>query len=156
MCSRRSSFSTTITTRSPETRPTAAAPRASNASHPAVTATRPAREAFRHMETSGLPFLIQVKISVVQVATDGAMVVVRKMDDSSDTEVAAAPLNPYQPSHRMNTPSAPRGMEWPGIALTFVTLPSLSFTYLPMRGPRTAAPISAAMPPTMWMAQDPA
>ena len=93
---------------------------------------------------------------VVQVATEGAMVVVRKMLESSLTVVAAAPLKPYQPSHRMNTPSAPRGMEWPGMALTLTTLPCLSLTYLPMRGPRTAAPISAAMPPTMWIAQEPA
>ena len=40
--------------------PTTVAPTASSASQPAVMPTRPAREAFRHMETSGLPFLIQV------------------------------------------------------------------------------------------------
>ena len=34
-------------------------------------------------------------------------------------------------------------------ALTFVTLPLLSLTYLPIRGPRKAAPTSAAIPPTM-------
>ena len=93
---------------------------------------------------------------VVTVATEGAMVVVRKMAESSEGEVAAAPLKPYHPSHRMNTPSAPRGMEWPGMALTLVTFPVLSVTYLPIRGPSTAAPMRAAMPPTMWMAQDPA
>ena len=93
---------------------------------------------------------------VVQVATAGATVVVRKMLESSETLVAAAPLKPYQPSQRMKTPSAPRGMEWPGMALTLTTLPFLSRTYLPMRGPRMIAPISAAMPPTMWMAQEPA
>ena len=77
------------------------------------------------------------------------MVVVRKMEESSETVVAAAPLKPYHPSHRINTPRAPRGIEWPGMALTFVTLPFLSRTYLPMRGPSTAAPMRAAMPPTM-------
>ena len=63
---------------------------------------------------------------VVQVATAGAMVVVRKMEESSEGEVAAAPLKPYQPSQRMNTPSAPSAMLCPGKALTFVTFPSLS------------------------------
>ena len=97
-----------------------------------------------------------VKIIVVQVATEGAIVVVRKIAESSEGVVAAAPLKPYQPSQRMNTPSAPSGIEWPGIALTLTTLPPVSRTYLPMRGPRKIAPISAAMPPTMWMAQEPA
>ena len=50
----------TTTTRMPETIPTTAAPSASRASHPAVMPTSPAREAFRHMDTSGLPFLTQV------------------------------------------------------------------------------------------------
>ena len=93
---------------------------------------------------------------VAQVATAGAMVVVRKIELSSDGVVAAAPLKPYQPSQRMNTPSAPSGMECPGMALIFMTFPFLSFTYFPIRGPRMMAPISAAMPPTMWMAQEPA
>ena len=48
---------------------------------------------------------------VVQVATEGAMVVVRNIEESSDTDVAAAPLKPYQPSQSMNTPSAPSGIE---------------------------------------------
>ena len=57
-------------------------PRASTTSQPAVIATRPAREALRLIETSGLPFLIQVKIIVTQVATAGAQVVVKKIDAS--------------------------------------------------------------------------
>ncbi len=69
--------------------------------------TKPAREAFRHIETSGLPFLIQVNAIVTQVATAGAIVVVRKIEASSLGVVAAAPLKPYQPSHRMKTPKAP-------------------------------------------------
>ena len=54
-----------------------------------------------------MPYLIQVKIMQETVASAGAMVVVRKMVPSCGTDVAAAPLNPYQPNHRMNTPSAP-------------------------------------------------
>ena len=58
----------------------------------------------------GLPYLIHVKIMQATVATAGAMVVVRKMEPSCSTEVAAAPLKPYQPSQRINTPSAPSAM----------------------------------------------
>ena len=42
------------------------------------------------------------------------------------------------------------------MALTFVTLPFLSYENLPMRGPTMMAPTSAEMPPTMWMTVEPA
>ena len=132
------------------------APSASAVSQGAVIATRPASEALRHMETSGFPNLIHVKIIVVTVAIAGAMVVATKMLPSCSSEVAAAPLNPYQPSQRMNTPKAPIGMLWPGNALTFVTLPFSSLMNLPIRGPKIAAPIRAEIPPTMWMQLEPA
>ena len=125
------------------------APKASQTSHGAVIATRPARDAFRHMETSGFPYFTHVRIIVTTVATAGAIVVVTKMEPSSSIEVAAAPLNPYQPSQRMNTPRQPIGRLCPGKALTFVTFPSLSFTNLPIRGPSIAAPIRAEIPPTI-------
>ena len=57
-------------------------PKASVTSQGAVIATRPASDALRHMETSGLPYLIQVKIIHVTVASAGAMVVVTKTDPS--------------------------------------------------------------------------
>ena len=119
-------------------------------------ATRPARDAFRHMETSGLPYLIQVKIIHTTVATAGAIVVVTKMEASCSRLVAAAPLKPYQPNHRMNTPSAPSGMLCPGKALTLMISPFLSVVNLPIRGPRILAPTSAEIPPTIWIAQEPA
>ena len=53
--------------------------------------------------------MIHVKVIVTTVATAGAIVVVRKIDPSVGRSVAAAPLNPYQPNQRMNTPSAPSG-----------------------------------------------
>ena len=96
--------------------PMTLAPSASTAEQPAVTPTSPASEAFKHMETSGLPFFSQVKIIQVQVATAGAMVVVRKMDARDEVSQAAAPLKPYQPNQRIKQPSAPSVMEWPGIA----------------------------------------
>ena len=85
----------------------------------------------------------------VTVATAGATVVVRKIEPKSSIVVAAAPLNPYQPNHRINTPSAPSGILCPGKAFTFITLPLASLSNLPIRGPRILAPIRAAIPPTM-------
>ena len=83
------------------------------------------------------------------------MVVVPKMRAISSTSAAAAPLKPYQANQRMKQPSAPSVTECPGMALE-VTEPSAFFVYLPMRGPRIAAPTSADRPPTMWITQEPA
>ena len=121
-----------------------------------MIATSPAREAFKDIEISGLPYLIQVKIMVTTVATAGAIVVVTNTEPSCSTDVHAAPLNPYQPSQRMKTPSAPIVRLCPGKALIFVTFPSASFTNLPILGPSILAPIKAEIPPTMWIAQEPA
>ena len=126
-------------------------PMTSTFAHPAVTATRPARDPFKDMETSGLPFLIHVKIIALTVATAGATVVVAKICDNCIVSVAAAPLNPYQPNQRMNTPRAPIKILCPRIGLAF---PFLS--YLPIRGPSIAAPMKAVIPPTIWMHADPA
>ena len=72
-------------------------------------ATRPASDALRHIETSGLPYFTHVTIIATSVATDGAMVVVTNIEASSSIVVAAAPLKPYQPSQSMNTPRHPMG-----------------------------------------------
>ena len=76
-----------------------------------MIATRPARDAFKHIETSGLPYLIHVKIIHTTVATAGATVVVRKIEPSVFKSVAAAPLNPYHPNQSMKQPSAPSVIE---------------------------------------------
>ena len=113
----------------PATMPMIVAPRASTVAQVGVMATRPASEAFKVIETSGFPFLNQVKNIVVMAATAGAIVVVVKTAASPPTPpnwVQAAPLNPYQPNHKMNVPNAPRVREWPGMAWAFVTLPFLS------------------------------
>ena len=102
------------------------APKASVTSQPAVIATSPASDALRHIETSGLPYLSHVKIIHTTVASAGAIVVVTKIDPSCSTDFAAAPLNPYHPSQRINTPSAPIVILCPGIAFTFVMFPLLS------------------------------
>ena len=49
----------------------------------------------------------------------------------------------YHPNHRRNAPSATNGILCPMIALA---LPS--FVYFPILGPRSIAPIQAAVPPT--------
>ena len=100
------------------------------------------------METSGFPFFLQVKSIQVTVATAGAIVVVPKIRAISSTSAAAAPLKPYQANHKIKTPKAPKVTECPGIAFE-VMLPSAFFVYLPIRGPRIAAPTSADKPPTM-------
>ncbi len=125
-------------------------------SHGAVIATSPAREALRHIDTSGLPYLIHVKIMQTTVATAGATVVVKNTDPSVGTSVAAAPLNPYHPSHRINTPRAAITRLCPGNALILVIFPSLFFSNLPIRGPNIHAPMRAQIPPTMCMQLEPA
>ena len=92
----------------------------------------------------------------VTVATAAARLVVTKTRAavSSAPPVRATveqPLKPNQQNQRMNTPSAPSVSEWPGIARALPSLP-----YLPMRGPRIAAPTNAATPPTMCTAVEPA
>ena len=120
-----------------------------------MIATRPAKDALRHIDTSGLPFLAQVKIMQVTVATAGAIVVLPRMRAISAASPAAAPLKPYQQNHRMKQPSAPRVTECPGIAWETV-LPALSTVYFPIRGPSRHAPTSAVRPPTMWITALPA
>ena len=80
------------------------APTASTFAHPAVIPTRPAKEAFRHMETSGAPFLIHVNIIQTKVATAGAIVVVPRICANCVGSDAAAPLNPYHANHKIKHP----------------------------------------------------
>ena len=56
-------------------------------------------------------------------------------------------MNPYHPNQRMNTPRAPMGRLWAGMALE-IFFPSFT-VYLPMRGPRKMAPSRAVMPPAI-------
>ena len=153
----RSKNSTEKTTRMPETTPMMAAPTGETQSHPAVMATRPAREALKVMETSGLPYRHQVKIIVTTVAMAAARFVFMKTREAEAASSAVLmatvepPLNPNQQNQRMKTPRATAVMLWPRMALG---LPFLS--YLPMRGPRSAAPRQAIRPPTLWTCAEPA
>ena len=70
------------------------------------------------------------------------------------TSVAAkveAALKPNQPNSRMNVPSMAIGMWWPGIVFG-----EPSALNLPMRGPSTMAPASAAAPPMACTTPEPA
>ena len=69
---------------------------------------------------------------------------------SLEAKVEAA-LKPNQPNRRMNVPSMAIGMWWPGSARG---VPSLA--NLPMRGPSTRAPASAATPPIRCTTPEPA
>ena len=138
-------------------RPMKNAPTGVTASHPAVMATRPAREPLRVMDTSGFLYRIQVIIITAVVAVAAARLVVTKISaaeriaSSPVMETVEQPLKPNQQNHRMKTPRAPRGRLWPGMARGLPSLP-----YLPMRGPRIFAPTRAATPPTMCTAVEPA
>ena len=73
---------------------------------------------------------------------------------TSPTEPIAScepPLKPNQPIHSINVPKVASARFEPGIG---VTLPSLA--YLPIRGPKIMAPISAAHPPTECTTVEPA
>ena len=106
-----SKTSTTTSTNIPATAPMINAPTVSTEAHPAVIATKPARDALRHIPTSGFPSLIHVNIIQTTVAVAGAIVVFIKIDAKLSLFVAAAPLNPYHPNQRMKHPNAPRVIE---------------------------------------------
>ena len=96
-------------------------------------------------------------IIVVQQATAAAMLVLKNTrpalitSSSESMPTVDAPLKPNQQNQRMNTPSAARLRLCPSMARG---LPFLS--YLPMRGPRIFAPMSAHTPPTICTAVEPA
>ena len=98
-----------------------------------------------------MPFLIHVNTITTIVETAGAIVVVAKIDARLVFDVAAAPLNPYQPNQRMKQPKAPRVMLCPRIGFGFPFSSNL-----PILGPNILAPMSAETPPTVWIHAEPA
>ena len=98
----------------------------------------------RLIPTSGFPNLNQeVPMASTAPAAAARFVLTKIMAMSVLAAVVEPGLKPNQPSQRMNTPRAARGMLCPRIGRTAPSLP-----YLPRRGPRTMAPASAAQPPT--------
>src|SRR5688572_30003437 len=61
------------------------------------------------------------------------------------------PLKPNQPSQRIKVPTVASGRDEPSIGCTVPPGP-----YLPLRGPSSSAPASAAQPPTEWTRVEPA
>ena len=103
------------TTRTPETKPISTAPKLFTLAQPAVIPTSPARAPFKVMLTSGFPEIIDVYIAEIDAAAADNVVVTAIDARSTSTAANAEPtLNPYQPNHKINTPSAPATMELPG------------------------------------------
>src|SRR6056297_342659 len=152
-----SSSGTVKTTITPPMAPIHSAPNRLGARGSAVIDTRPASAPFSTMVRSGFLYSTCVRISAVTAPAAAAMLVFAKMRDTSDTSPTVPmascepPLNPNQPSHRMNVPRVASARLEPGIGLT---LPSL--LYLPRRGPSTMAPARAAQPPTECTTVEPA
>ena len=123
------------------------APHGSIWSQPAVIATRPAKGAFNIMETLGFLYLIQVINRTVIVEAAAAILEDRNTLDavtivSESATMVEQALNANQPNHRTNVPIPANVRECAGISLDFLFL-----SYLPIRGPRIAAPTRAMIPP---------
>ena len=141
----------------PQMAPINTAPEGATASHPAVIPTKPAKTPFSVSDIDGLPYFIQLIASAKKPPAQAARFVVRntcEMAIASASVLAAncdPGLNPNHPNQRINTPSAATVRLCPGIALDLPSLP-----YLPIRGPRIAAPTKAIQPPTEWTIVEPA
>jgi hypothetical protein len=119
----------------------------------AVIATRPASMPLAIIPGSGLPARRMIQ-NIDTTAPKAPAVAVFTATTAKRTSVAArveAALKPNHPNSRMNVPRRAIGMWWPGRARGVP-----SFANLPMRGPSTRAPASAAMPPTAWTTPEPA
>ena len=133
--------------------PITAAAHGSTKAHGAVMATRPASMPFTIMPGSGLPVLACM-MNIAATAPNAAAIAVLVATMANCTSVAAkveAALKPNQPNSRMKQPSMAIGMWWPGSVLA-----DPSLLNLPMRGPSTMAPASAATPPTVCTTPEPA
>ena len=87
------------------------APHMETLAHPAVMATRPASTPLRLMEMSGFLNRNQDVIMAAMAPAAAARLVVMAMKPIASPPAVVLPgLNPNQPNHRMNTPSAASGM----------------------------------------------
>src|SRR5262245_38377716 len=148
-----SSSFTAQTTSSPDSTPMSSeAPTVTNA-HGAVIATRPASRPLIDMPRSGFPSHIQLSAVAESMAMNAAVFVVMKMCDIAPGSAAIVEpgLNPNHPSQSTKVPMTAEVMLWPGRGFTLPSGP-----ILPMRGPRTRMPASAAQPPTLCTTVEPA
>ena len=92
-----------------------------------------------------------IRVATSAPATPESSVVTAMAGTAASAASSEPGLNPNQPMRRMKQPMMAKGMLWPGMAFT-----EPSLLNLPMRGPTTLAPTSAAVPPTMWTTPEPA
>ena len=146
----RSSQTIDITTITPPTAPIKAAAKALGVSGPAVIATRPAKAPFKVIVKSALPNQSLAKTSAaITPPAAAAFVFTKTIATASALSLLAIartdpPLNPNQPSHRINVPNVAKGRFAPKIGFE---LPSLS--YFPFLGPRIITPAIAAAAPAI-------
>ena len=138
------------TTRMPPTAPTNRDNSMLPDSGDAVIETSPARAPFNAMVRSALPNSARARTSAATKPPQAAMLV---LTNTCATALASStlltfssepPLKPNQPNQRMNMPSVANGMLAPGRAFTLPSEP-----YLPLRGPSSSTPASAAVAPHM-------
>ena len=124
---------------------------------PAVIATKPAIAPLITMVTSLFPVRARLNINAPMTPPAAAMFVLR---NTWLTAIALAsllmtssepPLNPNQPSHRINTPKAASGILEPGIGLTDPFAP-----YFPFLGPSNVTTPKAAAAPNKCTVPEPA
>lgn len=117
--------------------------------------TRPAREAFRHMETSGLAAAHPGEDHAGEGGHGGgkggvAQDLGQLGGICGGGAVEAVPAEPED-----EAPQRAHGQGVPGDGVD-LDAAVLFRVYLPIRGPSIHAPIRAASPPTMWITEEPA
>ena len=135
------------------TTPITAAAHGETKAHGAVIATRPASMPFTIMPGSGLP-VFRVMYNMAAIEPKAPAIAVLVAATANCTSVAAkvlAALKPNHPNNKINVPSIAIGTWCPAMVRGLPSAPNL-----PIRGPITIAPVSAATPPTRCTTPEPA
>ena len=122
--------------------------------HPAVIPTRPANTELKMSQKLNFPVRMRETIREVQHAQDAEMVIVTAMRRQifhlpPERPFVALQLNPYQPNHRMKTPTQAMLKECPS------NFPAFLGSKRPCRGPHMTDAKRDTMPPSMCTTQDP-
>src|SRR5580692_2161597 len=120
-------------------------------------ATKPARKPLTVKPKSNLPLVEpHHKAAIIAVkppphAASVVLVAIRPIPTASIAESELPGLKPYQPNHNIKPPTAAIGKLCPG------GIPPPSRAKIrPMRGPKTTAPASEAIPPIVCTTVEPA